>query len=64
MTGTLVSPTKECSNCHAMITVFTTEITNRLRYIFQLYFEGLLQVPVLLVTDVHEFEQAQGPRFV
>ena len=45
-----------------MITVFTTEITNRLRYIFQLYFEELLQVPVLLVTDVHEFEQAQGPR--
>ncbi|MGD9930898.1 MAG: polysaccharide deacetylase family protein [Mangrovibacterium sp.] len=45
-----------------MITVFTSELTNRLRYIFELFFEELLQVPVLFVTTAREFEQAQGAR--
>ncbi|WP_423130349.1 polysaccharide deacetylase family protein [Gaoshiqia sp. Z1-71] len=45
-----------------MITVFTTEITNRLRYIFELYFEELLQVELNLTTNRDVFEQAKGVR--
>ena len=45
-----------------MITVFTNEITSRLRYIFELYFEELLQVALSLTTSREAFEQASGVR--
>jgi len=45
-----------------MVTVFTTKITNRLRYIFELYFEDVLNVSFRLTDQKNEFEQAEGVR--
>ncbi len=43
-----------------MITVFATEITARVQYIFELYFEELLKVNLNLVTDKAAFVNAEG----
>lgn len=43
-----------------MITVFSTHITNRLRYIFELYFEELLNIPVSFTSDESVFKAASG----
>jgi len=43
-----------------MITVFATDITNRLRYIFELYFEELLRVPVSFTNIEEVFEKESG----
>ncbi len=45
-----------------MITVFTTEISSRLRYIFELYFEELLQIAFNVTTDPDYFEKAEGTK--
>ncbi len=42
-----------------MITVFSNKITNRLRYIFELIFEDLLQVPVSFTDRKELFEMEQ-----
>lgn len=39
-----------------MIAVYAHKITNRLRYIFELYFEDLLKLPVSFTDDKHVFE--------
>ncbi len=43
-----------------MITVFAHTITSRLQYIFKLYFEELLQVPVGFTDNIDLFEQFDG----
>lgn len=43
-----------------MITVFSTHITNRLRYIFELIFEDLLGVPVSFTDKKDVFEKEPG----
>lgn len=43
-----------------MITVFATHITNRLRYIFELYFEELLRIPVSFTSDEDMFRAEPG----
>ncbi|RKD92672.1 polysaccharide deacetylase family protein [Mangrovibacterium diazotrophicum] len=43
-----------------MIVVFATNITNRLRYIFELYFEELLNVPVSFTTEPDIFQKESG----
>ena len=43
-----------------MITVFATHITNRLRYVFELYFEDLLRVPVRFTNQAEVFGTEPG----
>lgn len=43
-----------------MIVVFATHITNRLRYIFDLYFEELLKVPVSFTSQPDIFAKENG----
>lgn len=43
-----------------MITVFSSNITERLRYIFEFYFEELLKVTLQLTDDASSFEKTEG----
>ncbi len=45
-----------------MLVVFTHEITNRLRYIFEFLLEDILRVPVLITDDLHEFNGSSFPK--
>lgn len=45
-----------------MIIVFSQEITNRLRYIFEFLFEEILRVPVIITDDLHEFNASNFPK--
>ena len=45
-----------------MLVVFTQEITNRVQYIFDYLFEEILKVPVLLTSDLHEFNISDHPK--
>ncbi|TND09790.1 MAG: hypothetical protein FD123_914 [Bacteroidetes bacterium] len=45
-----------------MVLVYTHKITNRLRYIFHLYFDEMLGVPVHFTTDQNEFAAHAGPK--
>ncbi|PTN08338.1 polysaccharide deacetylase family protein [Mangrovibacterium marinum] len=45
-----------------MIAVYANKITNRLRYIFELYFEELLKLPVSFTDDQRVFEREAGVR--
>ncbi len=43
-----------------MILVYANKLTNRLRYIFELYFEELLQVPLSFTDQLELFRQHDG----
>lgn len=45
-----------------MVVIFTQEITNRVRYIFEYFFEDILKVPVSLTSDLHDFNTADHPK--
>lgn len=45
-----------------MLVVFTQEITNRLQYIFRFLFEEILRVPVIITSDLHEFNGSSFPK--
>lgn len=46
-----------------MLLVYSHKITNRLRFIFRLYLDEMLGVPVTFTSDENEFAAHEGPRF-
>lgn len=45
-----------------MVVVFTQEITNRVQYIFEFLFGEVLNVPVVITSDPHEFKSGEGSK--
>ncbi|MEM7101582.1 MAG: polysaccharide deacetylase family protein [Bacteroidota bacterium] len=45
-----------------MLHIFSSTITNRLKYSFDLVFNTILRVPYALITDLSEFEATLGPK--
>ncbi len=46
-----------------MLSIYTPEITNRIRYIFELFFTEQLRVDHRLVSNLDEFRAIDGPKF-
>lgn len=46
-----------------MLLIYSEKITNRTRYIFNLYFQELLKVDFNLTTSREEFSSFEGPKF-
>jgi hypothetical protein len=46
-----------------MVLIFTRELTNRIRYIFHLFFHDLLEIDFTLVSDADQFLAYMGPKF-
>ena len=45
-----------------MLLIFTPQITNRIEYIIQFFFEELIPTPFKLTAEAHEFENYNGPK--
>lgn len=46
-----------------MLLIFTPQITNRIEYIIQFFFEELIPTTFKLTTEASEFENYNGPKF-
>ena len=46
-----------------MLTIYTPQITNRIRYTFDLFFTEQLRVPFVLTDSLDAFHAAHGARF-
>jgi hypothetical protein len=47
-----------------MLAIYTPQITNRVRYIFDLFFKEQMQIPFKLTSSVDEFRAADGAKIV
>lgn len=46
-----------------MLSIYTPEITNRIRYVFDLFFTEQLRIDYKLISNIDEFRAADGPKF-
>ena len=47
-----------------MLVIYTPQITNRIRYIFDLFFKEQMQMPYKVTSSMDEFRVTEGPRIV
>ncbi len=44
------------------LAIYTTRVTSRLKYTFDLFFSQILSIPYIIINDINEFKQFSGPK--